>query len=291
MEKKFTSRSLGWTPSELAARLANGMPVNVSRDSSTSQIARSVPNYMERKSTTSDMYMDLRNLVECVHFTRQFTNSQNIGQSYNGVLKYKTVGDDGKCAGIGYVFEDLAKEEFSKNHKVKSVEPFKNGPDLIIDGKRYQLKCGKNGYTSASHCYEKPYGVCRYPDQYLVVPKGQKKIADTMVAGRMKNRLGGPLGVIESDISREDAERALWRGKDSFIMDMKIPGLIKSSVAQGMGAAAVGLTLQTIISHDDMTPGKFVKRVGGWTLGGIALSFVSLLAECSYRQDLRPTKM
>ena len=88
--------------------------------------------------------------------TIKYTKSQNIGQQYNGVPKYKTVDKDGISTGIGYSFEDKVKEDLSKTHNVESVEPYLNGPDFIVDGKLVQLKCGKDGHTSASHCYEHP---------------------------------------------------------------------------------------------------------------------------------------
>lgn len=220
--------------------------------------------------------------------TIKYTKSQNIGQQYNGVPKYKTVDKDGISTGIGYSFEDKVKEDLSKTHNVESVEPYLNGPDFIVDGKLVQLKCGKDGHTSASHCYEHPDGHCRYPDQILLVPKGQKKMADVLVASKNRNGLGAPLDVAECSVTREDAEKNLWKGKDSFMKDMTSPGLIGASFKQGMGFAVAGLLAHNIISHKNLTVGKVISRTRNWALSGLGLSVVSLLAESIRRQGLRP---
>lgn len=222
--------------------------------------------------------------------TIKYTKSQNIGQQYNGVPKYKTVDKDGISTGIGYSFEDKVKEDLSKTHNVESVEPYLNGPDFIVDGKLVQLKCGKDGHTSASHCYEHPDGHCRYPDQILLVPKGQKKMADSLVTRRKRIGLGAPLDVAESSVTREEAEKNLWKGKDSFMMDMTSPGLIGESFKQGMHLAVVGLLAHNVISHDNLTIGKFISRTRNWALSGLGLSVVSLLAESIRRQKFRPEK-
>lgn len=219
-----------------------------------------------------------------------YTNSQNLGQMFNNKLKYYSKTSDGRLTTIGYSYEDKVVLALRKaGYKVTRVKASKNGADLLINGIPYQLKCGLNGWKSATNCYDNISSECRYTDQFLLVPKGQKKMAKETIMMRKKNGLGEPLGVEESTVSRQDAIDYGFRGRKSFVEDLKDPTLIKISIVAGVVYFAIKVYID-FKKQDNIELKKSIKIISKNILGGIAIIGGFLLLNCAHRQLLRPEK-
>lgn len=223
------------------------------------------------------------------NFAFQYTKSQKLGQKFKGIWKYKSIDENGKPTGIGSAFEDLTEIKLKKaGHKVEQVPDFKNGPDLIIDGKPCQLKCTKYSHSTAKSFYKETDGQCSYKDQTAVVPKSQGKYTYFLTNKLSRKGLGKPKKVVESPVSRQDSIDYLKRGKKSFMSDLTNMDLASASIPFGAAVAVVGGAIDLSKNWDELdTKGK-LKKVGKWLLIGGAVTLVSHVGECSRRQFLRP---
>ena len=217
-----------------------------------------------------------------------YTNTQNLGQKYQGVRKYKSFNEKGDPTGVGYAFEDLTKIRWEEQgHKVEQVPTMKNGADFILDGELCQLKCGADPGSTGQGFYQKPYGPYKYEGQTAVVPKGHKEGAEYIFHSRNKNGLGRPKKVIESPVTREEAAAYGTRGKASLKMDLADRQLRNSSLGLGALVTIVGGGIELGVRWQKLdTRGKI--KVGlRWLLIGAGTTLV----EYGRRQWLRPSAM
>ena len=223
--------------------------------------------------------------------TKDYTKSQNLGQTYNGQPKYFSKSDEGKSTGIGYGFEDLTRRRLEETgHDVKQVRPYKNGPDYIVNGEPCQLKCSKYSYSTAKSYYHGENGEYSYGKQTAVVPKGQKKMADSVFNRQARNGKGRPVKVVESPVSRKEAENYTYKGVRSFMMDASDKRLVKPAASIGVVVFVAGAAydLGKNWKHLD-TKGKIIKSLK-WLGIGSGAALLTLGCECGYRQSFRPRR-
>ena len=222
-------------------------------------------------------------------FPWRYTRTQNLGQKYGGVWKYKSKNENGTPTGIGYAFEDLTKIRLEKQgHKVNQVPTMKNGADFIVDGELCQLKCGVNPYTTGRSFYQKQYGSYRYKGQTAVVPKGHKEGANIIFNMRNKNGLGKPHKVIESPVTRKEATAYCTRGIESLKMDLSDKNLRNISIRFGTVVAITGGAIE-LVSKWKKVDNKQKVLIGLKWLGIGTLSFLYEFAR--RQQSLRPSKI
>jgi len=236
----------------------------------------------------------LKDLVDYLPPHRQvkkYTMSQNLGQTYKGTPKYFSTNENGENTGVGYAFEDLTRLTWEKEgHHVEQVDPALHAPDYILDGTKTQLKCGKDAHSSARAFYEGSYGPCKYSDQVGVVPAEHGRLAEKTFGIRSNMGCGRPIAVIESPVSRKEAENYTFKGKESFKMDFCDPNIVMTCFETGAEIGALGYAIDVTINSKNMNKSKAISKTLQWTLIS-ALTGIALTAmECGYRQTLRPKK-
>lgn len=221
---------------------------------------------------------------------KDYTKSQNLGQTFNGEKKYFSKTEDGKSTGSGYGFEDLTCRRWKESGRnVKQVPPYKNGPDFIVDGEPCQLKCKKYSYSTAKSFYKGEKGKYSYGKQTAVVPKGQKHLADSFFDRENRKGNGKPQKVVESPVSRTEAENYTFKGVRSFLMDATDRQLVKSAATPGIIVLGIG-TVDLARKWKKLdTKGK-VKRTLMWLGIGVGTSALTLAGMCEYRQGFRPKR-
>lgn len=234
----------------------------------------------------------------------EYTQSQNMGQTYNGVEKYKTM-EDGHLTGQGYGFEDLhEKAKVEAGHVMEKVPAMKNGADYIDNGEPVQLKYSRNGWKIARSLYERKgeddaYGTYRYPGQRIVVPEGKGKYVKWHACNRRRNGyFDNPKSVEESPVSCDMVDSYFYKGDKSFKMDMKDPNLVMPAVEGGLVvggatyvAARIMIANRCKKKGKEMTWKHELLAAGIGTLLAVASAAAALEAECSSRQDLRPDRV
>lgn len=221
----------------------------------------------------------------------KYTKKQNLGQMYGKRPKYKSKNNDGYDTGIGYAFEDLTYTRLKRQGKtVKRHPEYKNGADLTVDDIDCQLKCGTSGIKSATRCYEPGIDTLyKYDKQDVMVPKGQGEQAQKVFRNRKNNGRGGPMNVVESPVTREEARRYSKRGLDSLIMDLRNPEFIKHAVFVA-GLITVFGTIIELINNKEKNHNfaDIAKTTSKWVGIGLLTGTTTLFSICMWRQFLRP---
>lgn len=234
-------------------------------------------------------------------FMHKYTRSQNLGQTYNGELKYKTM-SDGNATGQGYAFEDLhEKAQVKAGHIMEKVPATKNGADYIDNGEPVQLKCSKDGWRIARSLYERKgeddaYGTYRYPGQTIVVPKDKGKYVEWHSRNRARNGYtDNPKSVVESQVTCAEVDSYYYKGNKSFWMDFKDPKLVGPAIAGGfiVGVASYAIARDVIESNcckknKEMTWKHEMLAAGIGSLLAVASTAGFLCIGCAHRQSLRP---
>lgn len=231
----------------------------------------------------------------------EYTQSQNMGQTYNGVEKYKTM-ENGHLTGQGYAFEDLHEQaKVEAGHVMEKVPAKKNGADYIDNGEPVQLKYSRDGGKLARNLYERKeeddaYGTYRYTGQTIVVPKGKGKYVKWHASNRRRNGyFDNPKTIEESPVTCDTVDAYFYKGKESFKMDMKDPNLVIPAAKGGLVVgSATYVTARIMLAKRCSKKGKKMTwkhellAAGIGTLSAVASGAAFLFAECGTRQDLRP---
>lgn len=232
----------------------------------------------------------------------EYTRSQNLGQTYNGVEKYKTMTIDGHTTGGGYAFEDLhVKAKVEAGHVIEKVAAIKNGADFIDNGEPVQLKYSRKGRSIAHSIFEhkgkdNAYGSYRYEGQTIVVPKGKKEYVDSHIRNRELNGYHDNIKPIqESTVACDEVDAYFYRGRESFMMDLQDLNLIEPAISCGLRIGVFGYALgRRAIKARCRKKGKEMTwkhklLAVGCGCGTVMLSTASFLfIGCAARQNLRP---
>lgn len=236
-----------------------------------------------------------------------YTRSQNLGQTYEGVEKYKSM-SGGKCTGHGYGFEDLTEKELiCLGHDVRKVAAEKSGADYVVDGRNVQMKCCINtdlrpgrrgGETARKFCVGgRLVGDNRYPGQDACVARGEGKYVRAAFENRERNGHGKAPEVFESPVSVAEAVDYTYKGKESFKMDMKDPNLYIPAAKGGLvvGVAAYAGSRMAFKARcrkkgEKMTWKHELKAVGIGSISAVVSTAAFLGIGCADRQGLRPDR-
>lgn len=208
---------------------------------------------------------------------------------------YHSVDKDGNNTGIGYSFEDLHKKALQhEGKKVTNGDQRKNGYDFKVENpggtiEYQQLK------TNPNHLYDKN-GDYRYKKQTAVVPKGEVEHAKQVceVHGKRKPEAGEPVKIIDSPVSRNDAERNLYRGLASVKYDINHIAPAAIGVGLATGVAYVACKSVEYAVADEKKKEKMHSNIGSYIAKALGVTAVGcLLTGIGYichAQLARPTR-
>ena len=181
--------------------------------------------------------------------------------------------------GHGFAAEDtnmLINRIFGRKVQLLGNDNAKNGADLLIDGKLYQVKYHHSAASSISDCFD-CNGLFRYPGQKIMVPADQyeeaiscmaKKISEGKVPGVSDPQMAKEL-VAKGNITYRQSQNLKRAGtKESLAFDAISQ---MRTVAIVGGISALMSFIEQLLCGDDLKKALLTAAKQGCAIGGKAL--------------------